>query len=111
VTVCEAFAMLAPPSPVGREAGEHGHEPASFGAITTEGVTFSYLGSDRVALRDVSLRIASRGRRAGGANGSGKAEHELFAESVEGEGAVHLRYESLSLSSPMERPGPASART
>ena len=34
-------------------AGEDG----PFGPISSEGVTFSYPGSDRVALRDVSLRI------------------------------------------------------
>ena len=49
-----AFAKLAPEV---REAGTGGHEPGPFGPITADEVTFSYPGSERVALHDVSLRI------------------------------------------------------
>ncbi len=34
-----------------------GHELGPFGRIVVEGVTFSYPGSERLALRDVSLHI------------------------------------------------------
>jgi hypothetical protein len=49
-----AFAKLAPEV---REAGTGGQEPGPFGPITADEVTFSYPGSERVALHDVSLRI------------------------------------------------------
>ena len=49
-----AFAELAPPV---RKGETPGHEPGSFGPITADEVTFSYPGSERVALHDVSLRI------------------------------------------------------
>src|SRR5919204_3419452 len=39
-----AFARLAPPSASGREAGEQGHEPGSFGAITAGGGSFRFPG-------------------------------------------------------------------
>jgi len=65
-----AFSRLAPPA---REAGTPGHEPGSFGPITADEVTFSYPGSERVALHDVSLRIEPGEVVAlVGANGSGK---------------------------------------
>ena len=65
-----AFAKLAPEV---REAGTGGHEPGPFGPITADEVTFSYPGSERVALHDVSLRIEPGEVVAlVGANGSGK---------------------------------------
>jgi ATP-binding cassette subfamily B protein len=65
-----AFAKLAPEV---REAGTGGQEPGPFGPITADEVTFSYPGSERVALHDVSLRIEPGEVVAlVGANGSGK---------------------------------------
>jgi ATP-binding cassette subfamily B protein len=68
-----AFSELAPPRPPARESGAPGREPGPFGPIVAERVTFSYPGSERVALRDVSLHI-SPGEVVAlvGANGSGK---------------------------------------
>lgn len=72
----DAPAQDAPESaqgPAGREPVPAEQESGPFGLISAEKVSFSYPGSERVALRDVSLRIGPGEVVAlVGANGSGK---------------------------------------
>jgi ATP-binding cassette subfamily B protein len=68
-----AFAALAPASPQPRVPPRPGRQPHTASRIAAEAVTFSYPGSQRVALHDVSLHLEPGEVVAlVGANGSGK---------------------------------------
>jgi ATP-binding cassette subfamily B protein len=69
----QAAPAQAAPGQAAREPVPGGQESGPFGPISAEKVSFSYPGSERVALRDVSLRIGPGEVVAlVGANGSGK---------------------------------------